>query len=108
MNVEYTGRQTVVTPKQKQQAEVGLARIKKVAPRCTSAHVILTEDKHRMMAEVTVSYRGDQIVATTERKDMETALRDSLSKVEQQVIKQKKRWDTMRDHRIPLGAIEVA
>jgi len=29
---------------------------------------------------------------------MESALHDTLQKVEQQAIKHKKRWDTVRDH----------
>ena len=87
---------------------LGLARVEKVANRCTNAHVILTEDKYRKSAEVTVSCRGEQLVATCEAKDMDAALQVALQKVEQQAIKHKKRWDTMRDHRTPLGAIEAA
>jgi len=108
MNVEYTGRQTAVTAQQKSQAEAGLARVEKVANRCTSAHVILTEDKYRKSAEITVSCRGEQLVATSEGKDMEAALHDALQKVEQQAIKHKKRWDTMRDHPKPIAATEAA
>jgi putative sigma-54 modulation protein len=98
MNVEYTGRQTVVTAKHKAQAEAGLERVAKVANRCTNAHVILAEDKYRKIAEVTVSCRGEQLVALCEGTDMDAALHDALQKVEQQAIKHKKRWDTMRDH----------
>jgi putative sigma-54 modulation protein len=98
MNVEYTGRQTVVTAKLKAQSEAGLERIEKVASRCTAAHVILTEEKYRKIAEVTVSCSGEQLVASCEGKEMEAALHDALQKVEQQAIKHKKRHDTMRDH----------
>ena len=72
MIVEYTGRQTVVTAKLKAQAESWLVRVEKVANRCTSAHVILTEDKYRKIAEVTVQCRGEQLVATSEAAEMET------------------------------------
>ena len=98
MNVEYTGRQTVVTAKLKAQAEAGLARVEKVANRCTSAHVILTEDKYRKIAEVTVGCRGDQLVATCEGTEMSAALHNALQKVEQQAIKHQDRIETMRDH----------
>jgi putative sigma-54 modulation protein len=108
MNVEYTGRQTVVAAKHKTQAESGLARVEKVANRCTSAHVILTEDKYRRIAEITVSCRGEQLVAMCEGTDMEAALHDALQKVEQQAIKHKKRWDTMRDHPKPIAVVEAA
>jgi putative sigma-54 modulation protein len=104
MNVEYTGRQTVVTAKLKAQAEAGLASVAIVANRCTTAHVILTEDKYRRIAEVTVSCRGEQLVASCEATEMETALHDALQKVEQQAIRHKKRYDTMRDHPKPIAA----
>lgn len=102
MIVEYTGRQTVVTAKLKTQAEAGLARIAKVANRCTSTHIILTEEKYRKIAEITVQCRGEQLVATCEALEMECALHDALQKVEQQAIKHKKRFDTVRDHPRPV------
>ena len=102
MIVEYTGRQTVVTAKLKAQAEAGLASVAIVANRCTAAHVILTEDKYRKIAEITVQCRGDQLVAICEAIEMETALHDALHKVEQQAIKHKKRFDTVRDHPKPI------
>jgi len=45
-----------------------------------------------------VPCKGEQLVATCEAAEMETALHDALMKVEQQAIKHKKRWDTMRTH----------
>src|ERR1700749_1305397 len=101
MNVEYTGRQTASTAKLKTQDQPGLARIEKVANRCTSAHVILTEDKYRKIAEVTVGCRGEQLVARCESTEMETALHDALQKVEQQAIKNKERFDTITRHAKP-------
>ena len=102
MNVEYTGRQTEVTAKLKAQAEAGLARVEKVANRCTSAHVILAEDKYRKVAEITVQCRGEQLVASCQATDMETALHDALQKVEQQAIKHKEKFSTIRDHPKPI------
>jgi putative sigma-54 modulation protein len=108
MNVEYTGRQTVITAKLKSQAQAGLERVGKVANRCNTAHVILTEDKYRRIAEVTVNCRGEQLVAICETELMESALHGALEKVEQQAIKHKKRWDTMRDHPKPIEQAEAA
>lgn len=96
MNVEYTGRNTAITPKLKAQAEAGLARIDRVANRCTNAHVILIEDKYRKIAEVTVQCRNESFVATCESTDMEQALRDALYTVEQQAIRSKERFTTVR------------
>ena len=98
MIIEYTGRQTTVTAKLKAQAQAGMERIDRVTNRCTSAHIILTEDKYRKIAEVSVQCRGESLVATCESAEMETALHDALQKVELQAIRIKKRNVTVRDH----------
>ena len=102
MIMEYTGRHTTVTPKLKTIAEAGMVRIDRVTNRCTSAHVILTEDKYRKIAEVSVLCRGENLVATSESTEMETALHDVLQKVELQAIRHKERHATVRNRRKPL------
>jgi putative sigma-54 modulation protein len=104
MIIEYTGRNTTVTPKLKTVAEAGMARIDLVTNRCTSAHVILTEDKYRKIADVSVQCRGENLVATCESTEMETALHDALQKVELQAIRHKERYATVRDRPKPLPA----
>jgi putative sigma-54 modulation protein len=104
MNIEFTGRHTVVTAKLRQQAEEALAAITRVTNRCTNAHVILTEDKYRQIAEVTLQCRGDVHVATSQAETMEGALHDALAKVEQQAIRNKERVSTVRDHPRPIAA----
>lgn len=99
MTIEYTGRKTTVTPKLRTQAHAGLIRIEKVTNRCTSAHVILSEEKHRKIAEVTVQCRGERIVARAEATDMDCALHDALKKVEQQAIAHKDRFVSLHQHR---------
>lgn len=107
MIVEYTGRKTAVTPNLKQLAEEGLARIERVSNRCTSAHIILTEEKYRHIAEITVQCRNESLVATCEAADMEQALRDALAAVEKQAIKSKERFTTVRSHSKPTPAISA-
>ncbi len=103
MNVEYTGRHTEVTAKWRAQTEAGLARVERVADRCTKAHVIFTEDKYRKIVEITVNCRGEQIVAACEATEFEQSLHDALQKVEQQAIKHKDKFATVRDHPKPVS-----
>ena len=98
MDVEYTGRQTTVTKKLKSQAEAGLARIAKIVGNAGSAHIILTVDKYRQIAEMTIQTRSFKLVATCKSTDMVTALHDALAKIEQQAIRQKKRKVTIKRH----------
>jgi putative sigma-54 modulation protein len=91
MIIEYTGRQFVVTQKYKDQALMGLRAIEKIVSGATSAKVILTVDKYRMIADVTVKEGRESMVATCESADMMTALRDSLAKIEQQAVRQRQK-----------------
>ncbi len=98
MKVEYTGRQTTINKKLKAQAEAGLARIAKVVGRTASAHVILSEDKYRQIAEVSVVTGGHSLVATCKSAEMTAALHDALAKVEQQAIRYKQKFTTLKRH----------
>jgi putative sigma-54 modulation protein len=73
--------------------------------------VILTEDKYRQIAEVTLKTATDSLVATCEGTDMLASLHDALKKVEQQAIKHKERRMTVDRHAKPNSTeplIEVA
>jgi putative sigma-54 modulation protein len=94
MQVEYTGRQIAITPSLRRLAEEGLDRVGKVVGRSCSAHVILTEEKYRRTAEVTVQTKFQTIVGLCESPVMETALRDALAKAELQAIKHKDKFRT--------------
>jgi putative sigma-54 modulation protein len=91
MIIEYTGRQFVVTQKYKDQAAAGLRAIEKIVSGATSAKVILTLDKYRKIADVTVKQGSQSMVATCESAEMITALRDALAKIEQQAVRQRQK-----------------
>ena len=101
MIVEYTGRGMTVTTKQRKLADAELARIDGIIGRGVSAHVILTEDKHRQIAEVTLIAASETLVATCEGTEMLVALHDALKKIEQQAIKHKERRMTVERHAKP-------
>ena len=105
MIVEYTGRGTTVTAKQKALADGELARINEMLyGRAVSAHVILTEDKYRMIAEVTLKTAHDTLVASCEGTEMLVQLHDALKKIGQQAIKNKERKITVERHAKPNSA----
>lgn len=91
MQVEYTGRQVTVTRTLKTIAEEALGRIAKILGKTTGAHIVLTSEKYRQTAEVTIKTRLHNIVATSESTNMETALRGALDKAETQAIRCKKK-----------------
>lgn len=98
MNIELTGRQTTLTPNLRQQAEDGLRQIAKIVGKTGHCHVILTEDKYRKIAEVTVKSKLHEFVAEAEGTEMSAALHDALAKIEQQSIRYSQRQTTVRRH----------
>jgi putative sigma-54 modulation protein len=98
MDLEITGRGTQVTQKLRQQAEEGLARIEKVlGPKCV-AKVVLSCEKNRCEAEVTVRNTINDFASHTSAKEIEIALKEALDKVESQAVKARKKDVTTRHH----------
>lgn len=96
MQVEYTGRQVTVTRTLRTIAEESIERIVKILGKTTGAHVVLTAEKYRQTAEVTIKTRLHSIVATSESPHMEIALRAALDKAETQAIRCKKKLQTKK------------
>ena len=98
MDLEITGRGTQVTTKLRAQTEEALARIEKVlGPKCT-AKVVLSCEKNRCEAEVTIRNTIGDFSSRTSAKEIEIALKDALDKVEQQAVKARKKVVTTRHH----------
>ena len=97
MPVECTGRQVVITQPLRTLAEEGIDRIARILGKITSAHVVLTAEKYRQIAEVTVKTRACTLVALCESSaSMESALRDALVKAETQATRHKDRQRTRK------------
>jgi putative sigma-54 modulation protein len=92
MNVEYTGRQYEVTPAVRKQVEHGLGKLEKLFGSTFDSHVILTLEKHRNIAEITIKIRNHPIVGIAEATDMTAAVGEALDKIDRQAIKYKSRW----------------
>jgi ribosomal subunit interface protein len=101
MIIEYTGRQFVVTQKYKDLAEAGLTAVEKIVTGATGAKVILTVDKYRKIADVTLKHGSQSIVATCESAEMMAALRDALTTIEQQAVRQRQKTTTTMRHPRP-------
>jgi putative sigma-54 modulation protein len=97
MNVEYTGRQFEITPATRKQVESGLEKIKKHLGNNFQTHVILTTEKHRSIAEITINVRNHApIVGQHEANDMTVAISTALEKIERQAVKYKTRWKSKK------------
>ena len=96
MNVEYTGRQYEVTPAVRKQVEHGLGKLEKLFGSTFDSHVILTLEKHRNIAEITIKIRNHPIVGIAEATEMTAAVGEALDKIDRQAVKYKSRWRTKK------------
>jgi putative sigma-54 modulation protein len=97
MNVDYTGRQYEITPAIKKEAEAGLRKLTKILGDNFEAKVILSVERRRCKAEVTVTARNrPKLVGMAEAMDMTSALDEALERTERQAISNKARWRNLK------------
>jgi putative sigma-54 modulation protein len=97
MNVEYTGRQFEITPITRKQVEGGLEKIQKILGSNFETHVILSAEKRRHIAEITIAVRNHPpIVGLSESPEMAAAIGGALDKIERQSVKYKTRWKSKK------------
>jgi putative sigma-54 modulation protein len=96
VNVEYTGRHYEVTPTIRKEVETGLAKIRKILGGQFETKVILSVEKHRHKAEITVSPRNGPLVGLAQAKDMAIAVSEALDHLEKQAVKYKTRWQSKK------------
>ncbi len=87
MNVEIFARQYEVTPAVRGEVEDGLTKLQKILGENFKSKVILTNEKHRFIAEITVKRRRGQIVGLAESTDMVAAVNQALEHIETQALK---------------------
>jgi putative sigma-54 modulation protein len=96
MNVEYTGRQFEITPRIREEVETALTKLAKILGDNFKTKVILTVEKHRHRAEITINPRNHSLVGLAEAADMVAAINAAMERIEQQAVKYKTRWRTKK------------
>jgi len=96
VNVEYTGRHYEVTPSIRKEVETGLTKLRKILGDRFETKVILTVEKHRHKAEITISPRNGPLVGLAQAKDMSIAVNEALDHLEKQAVKYKTRWQSKK------------
>jgi len=87
MNVEYLARQYEITPAVRDEVEEGLGKLNRILGENFKSKVILTNEKHRFIAEITVKRRRGHIVGLAEATDMVTAVNQALEHIQTQALK---------------------
>jgi putative sigma-54 modulation protein len=98
VNVEYTGRQYEITPAIRKEVETGLAKIRKILGDKFEAKAVLTVEKRRHKAEITISPRKGPLVGLAQAVDMSSAIGEALEHLQKQAVKYKTRWRSKKRH----------
>jgi ribosome hibernation promoting factor len=81
MKIEFTGRQTEVPDGVRVLAERKLGKLARLLPGITRAHVTVTADKHRQIAEVSVHSKKVELAAEGRSNDPELSVSDAMDKL---------------------------
>ncbi len=105
MRIEYTGRQMDVTPDLRHYTEVRLRKLTRLLRDRYEIHIILTAEKHRRQAEITLSFRNHTLVGIEETTDARSSINGALDKLERQAVRLLGRRRTQKRRPKPTSAI---
>ena len=89
MNLNLSGHHLEITPALRSYVEGKLARVTRHFDHVIDAHVVLSVDKLRQKAEVTLHVRGKDIHCASEEQDLYAAIDLVTDKLDRQVLKYK-------------------
>jgi putative sigma-54 modulation protein len=87
MTVEYFGKQYEITPAVRDEVESGLGKLTKILGENFKSKVILSVEKHRNIAEITVTRRRGHLVGLAEAAEMMVAVNQALEHIETQALR---------------------
>ncbi|MBI5789612.1 MAG: ribosome-associated translation inhibitor RaiA [Candidatus Schekmanbacteria bacterium] len=99
-----TGRHIEITPALKAYAVDKMQRMEKYCPKIIDVNVVLTVEKYRHIAEVTILVGGNKVNSKEATDDMYSAIDKVLEKIERQLHKHKEK---ISDHTVRTQVPEV-
>src|SRR5258706_9341273 len=91
MQVHMTGRQVAITPALRKFAEDKLKKVERLLGAPIEAHVVLTVEKRRHLAEIQVKSRTALLSGADETGDLYASIGDVVEKLEHQARKHKEK-----------------
>jgi putative sigma-54 modulation protein len=91
MQITITTRNLEITEPLRRYAEEKIARLQKFVNQITSVHVVLSVEKHRQIAEVTLHVREHTIRGEESSTDLYSAIDLVADKIERQILRYKEK-----------------
>ena len=106
MKVNYTGRHMELTEPLKQYTKERLDKMATYLDDIIDVHVILSVEKHRHAAEITLKTRAGAFVASATTDDMYTSINQAVEKLDVQAHKHQGKRHTRPHESLKAGAVE--
>lgn len=107
MRIDFTGRQIEVDSDLRRYTESRLRKIDRLLGDRAEMHVILTAERHRRIAEITLKFRDHVLVGIGESADARTSINGALYKLERQAVRFLDRRRTRKRRPKPASAVVV-
>jgi len=107
MYVDFTGRQVEISPDLRQYTEERLKKIVRMLGDEFGVHVILTAEKHRRVADLTLKYRHNTVVGVEETNDIRLSINGAIDKLARQALKLNERRRTTKRRHQPTAAVRL-
>jgi putative sigma-54 modulation protein len=105
MRIDFTGRQMEVSPDLRRYTEERLRKLSRVLRDRFGIHVILTAEKHRRIAEITLKLREHTLVGVEVTGDARSSINGALDKLERQAVRLVARRRTRKRRPKPASAV---
>src|SRR5436189_4616203 len=98
MRLELTGRHVDITPTLRRLVDTKLAKLERMLnDSAVSAQAVLTREKHRHRADITLHARGEKFLhGVGSTASWEASLADAIEKLGQQAQKVKGKWQARK------------
>ncbi len=107
MRIDFTGRQMEITLDLRQYTEERLRKLTRILRDRFDIHVILTAEKHRRTAEITLKFRDHTLVGIEETADARSSINGALDKLERQAVRLLERRRTLKRRPKPTSAVRL-
>ena len=105
MPIDFTGRQVEISPDLRRYAQERLRKIVRLVGEEFDLHVILTAEKHRRIAELTLKFRDHTVVSVEETGDIRTSINGAVDKLASQTKRLLERRRTSKRRPKPTSAV---
>jgi putative sigma-54 modulation protein len=105
MPIGYTGRQMEVSDDLRRYTQARLRKLLRLVGEESDLHIILTAEKHRRIAELTLKFRQHTVVGAEETGDIRTSINGAVDKLARQAARLLERRRTSKRRPKPTAAV---